>query len=80
MTVWTDIDRMKAKFERQLADAKEAVRALGGGAFVRADELGWWKCSYRVGGGRVTLRARSPEDLVEQLKAAKAPKAPKAES
>jgi len=40
---------------------------------VRADELGWWKCSYRVGSGRVTLSARSPEDLVEQLKAAKAP-------
>jgi len=35
MTVWNDIDRAKAKFERQLADAKEAVRALGGGIRAR---------------------------------------------
>ena len=75
MSVFDDIDQKRAAFERLLADTKEQVRAQGG-AFVRADELGWWRCSYQPTKGdrtRVELRARSAEDLVAQLKAARPP-------
>jgi hypothetical protein len=48
-----------------------AVRALGG-AYVRADELGWWRCSYRPTKGnrlRVVVRARSSAELISNLEA-----------
>lgn len=69
MSVWDEIDQMLAQYRATLARTKERCRELGGSA-VRADELGFWRCSYRPTSGDrrvVRLVARSPDELVRAL-------------
>lgn len=76
MSVWHDIDKKLAQYKSELEGTRNAVRDLGG-AYVRADEWGWWRCSYRPTVGdrlRVQLKARSPAELLEQLRGVKAVK------
>lgn len=72
MSIFREIDQALAEYQRTLQSTREAVRALGG-AYVRADELGFWRCSYRPTRGvrlSVTLRARGHLELLTLLEAA----------
>lgn len=71
MTVWAAIDAKCRQHKAELETTRDCIRQLGG-AYVRADELGWWKCSYRPTVGdrlQVTLRARSSAELIAQMQA-----------
>lgn len=81
-SVWAQIDALKVRHQRELAETEEAVAKLGGGS-VRIDELGRWCCSWRPrAGNRATLRvkARSGAELVDALKAEQAEHAKRTEA
>lgn len=67
MSVWDDIDAYKARHEREFKRTREAVKQLGG-AFVRIDDAGRWRCSFNLGAGeRKHFDAATGEELVGRL-------------
>lgn len=72
MSVFREIDAKYTQYLKDLQSTKEAVAALGG-AFVKADSFGYWRCSYRPTAGdrlRKTLKARTHIELIALLDAA----------
>lgn len=70
MSVWKEIDRLKAKYDADFARVKRLVKELGGGS-VKTDEFGFWRCSWRptFGDRRVVrVRAQRPAELLRALR------------
>lgn len=72
VSVWAEIDAMKAKHDQRFAEVQNEVEAAGAvKGSLRTDEYGWWRCRYVAVGGRhqEELTATKPEDLVARMKA-----------
>lgn len=72
MSVWDDIDRLRAKHEREARRTAEALEGEFGRAIkgsLTVDDYGNWCCRYIPAGERrqEVLRARTSSDLVEAL-------------
>lgn len=70
MTVWSDIDALRARHEVELEQAREALNVRRGGALKVQHGL-WW-CSWRpTRGDRTTRRVSAPtaRELIARLDA-----------
>ncbi len=74
MSIWDEIARKRRAYENNrdeaLARAKELVARTAykrRTVHVWQDELGWWRVALGVGASAVTFRARSVDELLEQI-------------
>lgn len=72
MSVWHDIDRMKAKHEREFEEAKNELESMGAiKGSLGVDDYGLWRIRYVPKGERKqeSLSARTHVVLIERLRA-----------
>lgn len=71
MSVWAEIDRMKAAYDKDVERVNNAMAGWGGVAgSLSHDDLGRWCCRRIVNGSRKQehLVAKTPELLIELLR------------
>lgn len=79
MSVWADIDKLKAKHDAEMTAATNGCEGEGAiKGSVTCDEFGYWHCRYVPCGERKheRLQAKSGPALVAAMKAVRAKKSP----